>query len=53
MTFVHVTTPEGFELEKASVNYLIVALFAKEAYTALGALRTNYYADPLFDFTNY
>jgi len=36
MTFVHVPTPEGFEFQKGSVNNLIFAMFAKEAYIALG-----------------
>jgi hypothetical protein len=34
MTFVHLPMSEGFELLKVSVNNLIFAMFAKEAYIA-------------------
>jgi hypothetical protein len=52
MTFVHVPTPEGFELEKQSVNNLVTAMFAKEAYIALGRVGINVLFYTSFDFTN-
>ena len=38
MTFVHVTTPEGAELEKVSLDYLIFALFAKHLWWSANQL---------------
>jgi len=52
MTFVIVPTPEGFELEKGSVNNLIFSVYKKEACIALGDLGNNYYIDRLFDSTD-
>jgi hypothetical protein len=46
-----VLTPEGFEFGNVSANNLLIALFAKEAYIALGALGTTYNTEPFFDFT--
>jgi hypothetical protein len=40
MMFVHVFTPEGFEIEKGLVDNLIRALFEKKSYVALGAMGT-------------
>jgi hypothetical protein len=42
MTFVHVPTPEGFELENGSVNNLISAMISKEAYIAVGGVKKNF-----------
>jgi hypothetical protein len=52
MTFVHVPTPEGFEIEKVSTDNLITAILAKEAYRALGDLGTHILLDSLFDTTS-
>jgi len=43
MTFVHVPTPEGFEIENGSVNNLVNAMIAKEAYIALGGVKKKIY----------
>jgi len=50
MTFVHVPTPEGFEIEDGSVNNLISAMIVKEAYRALGGIKKLFYTS--FDLTN-
>jgi hypothetical protein len=52
MTFVHVPTPEGFELEDALINNLVSAMVARKAYIALGGvkIKITYYTS--FDFTN-
>jgi len=52
MTFVYVPTPECFELEEGSVNILVIAMFAKETYIALGSVTriSEYYSS--FDTTN-
>jgi hypothetical protein len=52
MTFVYVPTPEGFELEKESVNNLVTAMIAKEAYIALGGVTRNFLFYTYFDLTN-
>ena len=52
MTFVHVPTSEGFEIEKQSVNNLVTAMFAKEAYIALGRIGINILCYASFDLTN-
>jgi hypothetical protein len=52
MTFVYVPTPEGFEVECGSVNNLVSAMNAKEAYIALGRVERNLLYYSSFDFTN-
>ena len=52
MTFVHVLTPEGFEIEIGSVNNLVTAMIAKEAYIALGSAIRNFLFYTFFDLTN-
>jgi hypothetical protein len=52
MTFIHIPTPDGFEIEKGLTGNLSRAMFAKEAYIALGELGTHYLFDPFLDFTN-
>ena len=52
MTFVYVPTPKGFELDEGSVNNLVSAMNAKEAYIALGAVEKNLLYYTPFDFTN-
>jgi len=52
MTFVYVPTPKGFELEEGSVNNLVSAMNAKEAYIALGDVERNLSYYTSFDFTN-
>jgi len=52
MTFVHVPKADGFELEEGSVNNLISAVTAKEAYTALGGVTNNFLCYTSFDLTN-
>jgi hypothetical protein len=52
MTFVYVLTPEGFELQEGSVNYVIKAMSAKETYIALGTVGTHYVMISFFDSTN-
>jgi len=48
MTFIHVATPEGFEIEKELTDNLITAMVAKESYVALGEIGTHNLIDPLF-----
>jgi len=52
VTFVYVPTPEGFEVENGSVNNLVTAMIAKEAYIALGGVTSNYLYYTSFDLTN-
>jgi hypothetical protein len=52
MTFVYVPTPEGFETEGGSVNNLVTAMNAKEAYIALGSVTRNLLYYTSFDLTN-
>jgi len=52
MTFVHVPTPEGFEIENGSVNNLVNATIAKETYIALGGVTNNFLYYTSFDLTN-
>jgi len=52
MTFVYVPTPEGFETERGSVNNLVNAMNAKEAYIALGGVTRNLLYYTSFDLTN-
>jgi len=52
MSFVHVPTPEGFEMEEGLVDNLIGAMFEKEAYIALGNVGTNYLKVSDFDSCN-
>jgi len=52
MSFVHVPTPEGFEMEKGSVNNLSRAMFEKEVYIALGNVGTHYLKVTVFDSCN-
>jgi hypothetical protein len=52
MTFVYVPTPEGFKMEEGSVNNLVSAMIAKEAYIALGGVTRNFLYYTTFDLTN-
>jgi hypothetical protein len=53
MTFVHVPTPEGFDLgENSHANNLVSAMFAKEIYIALGSAGTHYLKVNMIDSTN-
>ena len=52
MTFFHVPTPEGFEIEQALTNNLTEATIAKKAFIALGLLATHILLDPFLDFNN-
>ena len=52
MTFIHVPTPEGFEIENGLTDNLIRAMIAKEGYIALGEVGTNYLIETFVDFTN-
>jgi hypothetical protein len=52
MTFVHVPTPEGFEVGGSSVNNLVKGMLRKEIYIALGAVGTNYLIHLAIDSTN-
>jgi hypothetical protein len=52
MTFVHVPTPDGFEIEQGLKNNLSNAIIAKEAYIALGGGGTSFLQDSFFDSTN-
>jgi hypothetical protein len=52
MTFVYVHTPEDFEIVNGSVNNLVSAMNAKEAYIALGRVEKNLLYYTSFDFTN-
>jgi len=42
MSFVHVPSPEGFEMELDLINKLIGSMITKETYIALGGLGKNY-----------
>jgi len=52
MTFIHVPTPEGFEIEKGMTDNLTKAMLVKEVYIALGELGTHYLIDKFLEFTN-
>jgi len=52
MTFVHIPTPEGFEIEESLTDNLIRAMFAREAFIALGLLGTHILVNPFLDSTN-
>ena len=52
MTFIHVPTPEGFEMEVGLTRNLISAMIAKKIYVALGGVGTHYLTDPFLDITN-
>jgi hypothetical protein len=52
MTFIHVPTPDGFEIEKGSTDNLIRSMLVKESYIALGVVGTHYLINPFFDSTN-
>ena len=52
MTFIHVPTPEGFEVEKGVTDNLIRVMLAKESFITLGEVGTHYLIDPFLDSTN-
>jgi hypothetical protein len=52
MTFLHVPTPDGFEIERGWSNKVSKAMFAKKAYIALGAVEIHYLQDSFFDSSN-
>jgi len=52
MTFVHVPTPEGFEIEEGLTDNLIRAMIARDTFIALGLLGTYILAEPFLDSTN-
>ena len=52
MTFFHVPTPEGFEIEEGLTDNLTGAMIAKKASIALGLLSTHNFVDSFLDSTN-
>jgi hypothetical protein len=52
MAFVHVPTPEGFELREESVNNLVSAMIAKEAFIVLGSVTRNLSLYNIFEITD-
>jgi hypothetical protein len=52
MTFAHVPTTDGFEIEQGLKNNLSKAIIEKEAYIILGGVGTYFLPDSFFDFTN-
>jgi hypothetical protein len=52
MTFVHVPTPEGFEIEHSSFTNLSTSIIAKKAYITLGDVGKHFLVSSVFDFTN-
>ena len=53
MTFVHVPTPKGFEIEDGSLRTnLIIGMLEKEIYIALGNVGTNFLIESFIDSTN-
>jgi len=52
MTFFHVPTPAGFDIDRGLTRNLTGAMLKKEAYIALGEMGSHYLNDPLLDFTN-
>jgi hypothetical protein len=52
MTFIHVPTPEGFEIEKGLSDNLTRSMVAKESYLALGEIGTHNLMGTFLDFTN-
>jgi len=52
LTFVHVHTPKGFEIENFLTDNLNSALIAKDASIALGKLGTRIMFDPFLDSAN-
>jgi hypothetical protein len=53
MTFVHVPTPEGFEIKTdgSKIN-LIISMMTKMSYIALGVLGSTIYLEPFLDNAN-
>jgi len=50
MTFVHVPTPDGFEIKSdGSINNLIISMMTKKSYIALGGLGSTIYLEPFLD----
>jgi hypothetical protein len=52
MTFFHVPTPEGLELEHVLFPNLVRSMIVKNASIALGDLGKNFELSSVFDFTN-
>ena len=52
MTFIHVPTPEGFEVEKGLISNLVMSMFEKNASMALGDVGTHSLLLSFFDSTN-
>jgi hypothetical protein len=52
MTFVHVPTPSGFDIEYGLTNNLTESMIAKNAYIALGAVGTYYLDNSFIASTN-
>jgi hypothetical protein len=52
VSFVYVLKPEGFKIEEGSVNNLVSAMIAKEAYIALGVVTSNFKCYTSFTLTN-
>jgi len=52
MTFVHVPTPEGLDVEKRSPDNLIMDMITKEVYIALGDVAIQFLNNTYFDSTN-
>jgi hypothetical protein len=52
MTFVHVPTPQDFEIGKSVAFSFIPALIEKKAYIALGAVGSNFLLNSYFDVTS-
>jgi hypothetical protein len=52
MTYVYVSTPEGFETEQSSAANLVSTLIAKKAYIALGDVTVHNLLFSYLDCTN-
>jgi hypothetical protein len=53
MTFVHVPTPNGFEMDDGSlISNLVMSMIGKEVYIALGNVGTHILAVSFLDSTN-
>jgi hypothetical protein len=53
MTFLHVPTPKGFEMDNESrISDFFIGTLIKEIYIALGVVGINYWTISFFEFTN-
>jgi len=53
LTFAHIPTPDGFEVEEGTlITNFFICMIGKEIYIALSVVRTYFSADSYLDSTN-